>query len=160
MVLWKNIEGHGDVYLISSEGVVFNQITGKSLKPVIGTNGYYHVTLCYGVKEDASIHRLVAQAFVPNPDNLPCVNHKDENKLNNSVDNLEWCTYQYNVNYGVGSLAKNTPVVQKDKVGNAIKQWKSMKEAANSLGLKYQGISRVCRNLRKTCGGYKWEYLR
>lgn len=160
MVLWKNIEGHSGAYLISNEGVVFNQLTGKPLKSVIGTNGYCHVTLCYGVKEDVSIHRLVAQAFIPNPDNLPEVNHKDENKANNSVDNLEWCTCKYNANYGLGALRRNTAIIQKDKAGNVIKQWNSMKEAAGILGLKYQSISRVCRGLRKTCGGYKWEYLR
>lgn len=158
MSLLKEIKGHNSAYLVGSNGAVLNIVTGKYLKPVKGTNGYYHVTLCYGKKEDRSVHRLVAEAFVPNPNNLPCVNHKDENKLNNNADNLEWCDAKYNVNYGIGALARNSPVVQKDIDGNIIKFWGSMKEASEALNIKYQGISSVCRGRNKTCGGYKWEY--
>ena len=159
MAFWKEIKGHDGAYLIGSNGKVFNQRTGKYLKPIKGSNGYYHVTLCYGKKEDCMIHRLVAEAFLPNADNLPQVNHKDENKLNNSVENLEWCTAKYNVNYGKGALQRNSPVLQIDSAGNVVRQWNSIKEASEELGIKAQGISRVCRKGRKTSGGFRWAYV-
>ena len=99
----KIIEGHNGAYSITSDGRVFNNFKKQFVKPPKGKNGYLHVTLCYGNKKDVLIHRLVAQAFVNNPDNLPVVNHKDENKLNNSAENLEWCTMKYNNNYGVSN---------------------------------------------------------
>ena len=158
MILFKEIEGHKGAYLVGSNGTIFNQKTGQYLKAVQGKHGYMHVTLCYGKKEDLLIHRAVAKAFVPNPDNFPCVNHKDEDKTNNDVSNLEWCTQKYNLNYGKMKVSRNSPVVQKDKNSNFIKQWNSIKEASESLKIKYQGISRVCRGLRRTCGGFMWEY--
>lgn len=157
MSLWKQIEGHDNAYLISNKGQVFNQKTGRYLKPTVGSNGYMHVTLCYGKKEDASIHRLVAEAFVPNPEGLPQVNHKDENKENNCADNLEWCTCKYNNNYGFSPMSKCSPVICTDMNGNET-MYSSIKEASEILNLKYQGISRVCRGLRKTCGGFHWKY--
>lgn len=157
-MLWKEIRGHEGVYLISSGGRVFNQKTHQYLKPSKKSNGYYHVCLCYGERKDYLVHRLVAEYFIPNPLNFPQVNHKDENKLNNSVDNLEWCTSKYNVNYGKGSTARNQRVIQYDMNGNAIKIWNSIKEASEALNIKYQGISRCCRNMRKSTGGYIWTY--
>lgn len=154
----KQIKGHGGAYLVNSNGSIFNQKKGKYLKGVKGSNGYLHVTLCYGKKEDCSVHRLVAEAFIPNPDNLPCVNHKDENKTNNAVENLEWCSYSYNITYGTGALRRNSPVLQLNMNGELIKQWGSIKEASEKLGIKYQGISRVCRRERQSCGGFRWRY--
>lgn len=86
-----------DNYDISECGVVTNTVTGKELHGQCNLKGYRQVLLCqYGASQIFSVHRLVAQAFIPNPDNLPQVNHKDRDKLNNSVDNLEWCTCQQN----------------------------------------------------------------
>jgi hypothetical protein len=110
---WKSIEGYEGLYEISDVGQVrsLDKIIpypngskrlykGKIIKPAIH-NGYYAVTLHKnGFKKTLKIHRLVATHFIPNPQNLPCVNHKDENKLNNHVENLEWCTIKYNSNYG------------------------------------------------------------
>ena len=157
MTSWKQIEGHDNAYLISDKGQIFNRKTGKYLKPAVGKNGYYHLTLAYGEKTDVMVHRLVAKAFVPNPEKHTVVNHIDENKLNNSADNLEWCTTKYNVNYGNAPNARKSQVICTDKKGNT-KEYDSIKEAAELLGIKYQGISRVCRGLRKTCGGFKWRY--
>lgn len=160
MTTYKTISGHESAYLIGDDGSVKNKITNKILKPVKGKGGYYHVTLCYGKKEDCLVHRLVAIAFIKNPNNLPCVNHKDENKENNCVDNLEWCDHKYNLNYGKMKQIRNTQIIQKDKEGKFVKVWNSMKEASERLNIKYQGISRVCRKQRKTCGGYIWEYAK
>ena len=103
MVAFKQIKGHDYAYLIGDDGTVYNRKTGKYLKPVKGSNGYLHITLCYGEKEDCLVHRLVAEYFLENNENFKYVNHKDEDKTNNCVENLEWCTAKYNVNYGVGA---------------------------------------------------------
>lgn len=104
--IWKDIEGYEGLYQISNWGRVkslnYNR-TGKEgiLKPIPTNNGYMIIGLYKNRKPNQySIHRLVAQAFIPNPDNLPQVNHKDEDKSNNCVWNLEWCTAEYNMNYG------------------------------------------------------------
>lgn len=95
--IFKPIQGYEGLYYITKDGRVYSSIQNKWLKPIINNNGYPTVNL-QGQKK--LIHRLIAESFIPNPDNLPVVNHKDENKLNFSIDNLEWCTYKYNNNYG------------------------------------------------------------
>lgn len=91
-------------YFVTDDGRVFSTKRGemKELKPGRNKDGYLTVLLCRddGARKRLYVHRLVATVFIPNPDNLPCVNHKDENKTNNCVDNLEHCTHQYNDNYG------------------------------------------------------------
>jgi hypothetical protein len=98
--IWKDIDGYKGYYQISSFGHVKNIITGNILKPSKSKSGYLHITLCYKKKKDLLIHRLVALAFIPNPNKYRYVNHKDENKENNNVNNLEWCTVAYNNSYG------------------------------------------------------------
>ena len=96
---WKPVENYEDLYWVSNLGNVKNKRKDKKLS--INLDGYYVVNLSKNGKSKIfTVHRLVAQAFIPNPDNLPQVNHKDENKLNNNVDNLEWCNSNYNHNYG------------------------------------------------------------
>lgn len=110
------------------------------------------------------VHRLVAIAFIPNPDNLPMINHKDENPCNNVVDNLEWCDAKYNVNYGGGNekraLSHSKPVLQYSLTGQLIKEWHSATEAARELGFPQSGINWCC--LRKpkhnSCKGYIWRF--
>ena len=96
---WKSIDNFPDYY-VSNLGRVYSNKSNKCLSPKSSNRGYLSVTLC---KDDTnklkSIHRLVATAFIPNPENLPVINHKDENPSNNTVDNLEWCTVQYNTSY-------------------------------------------------------------
>ena len=100
--IWKNIEGYEGKYQVSNLGRVKRMIgQEKVLHPKKHRNGHLQIGLHKDKKRKTMyIHRLVAQAFIPNPDNLPCVNHKDENPNNNNVDNLEWCTQKYNCNYG------------------------------------------------------------
>lgn len=100
--IWKNIEGYEGKYQVSNLGQVKSMIgQEKVLHPKKHRNGHLQIGLHKDKKRKTMyIHRLVAQAFIPNPDNLPCVNHKDENPSNNNVDNLEWCTQKYNCNYG------------------------------------------------------------
>ena len=108
--IWRPIEGYEGLYEVSNTGLIRsldrfvgnrNRIKGKILSIRIEKDGYCSVALSKDGKiKRYKIHRLVAQAFLQNPDNLPQVNHKDEDKLNNSVENLEWCTAKYNINYG------------------------------------------------------------
>ena len=110
------------------------------------------------------MHRVVADAFIPNPHNLPEVNHKDENPANNEVNNLEWCTSKYNANYGTRNermmIGRETkPVIQLDKNGRFIKRWDSMMESCREYGADISSMIRVCKGKQNTCMGYKWEYM-
>lgn len=101
--IWKPVVGYEDKYLVSNLGRVKSFWTNRLLKPTKRkkTEEYLRVGLWDGKKQHGiSLHRLVATAFLPNPNNFPVINHKDENPTNNCVDNLEWCTQQYNTNYG------------------------------------------------------------
>lgn len=142
----------------------------KVLKPQTRKFGYQAVTLSKNSKAKSFlIHRLVATVFIPNPDNLPQVNHKDENTSNNCVSNLEWCDQKYNSNYGTskkriseklknGILSK--PVEQYDKKGNYINEYPSAIEASRCLNLNVSGIVSCCNNnlKYKHCGGFQWKY--
>ena len=116
--IWRPIEGYEGLYEVSSYGRVrsldmyvkvgygnYRLHKGKVLSPAKDTNGYLKVNLyCNGKQKTINVHILVAQAFLPNPDNLPQVNHKDENKSNNRVENLEMCNAKYNLSYGTARI--------------------------------------------------------
>lgn len=134
----------------------------KVLNPSL-RNSYYSVQLYNenGLKR-CNIHRLVAEAFIPNPNNLLQVNHKDENKLNNCVGNLEWCSSKYNCNYGernekIGNRVKKK-ITQYSKKGEIMKEWSSLTDASKTLNISKSDISLCCRGKLKSAGGYKWEY--
>lgn len=125
-------------------------------------NGYKYVNLCKNNKiKTFRIHRLVAEMFIKNPNGLTQINHKDENKLNNRVDNLEWCTPKYNVNYGIRNnkamLSRGIPV----KCIETSLIYPSAREASRQTGIYQSSISRCCNNVYgfKTAGGYHWEYV-
>ena len=118
------------------------------------------------------VHRLVADAFLQNIDNLPQVSHKDENKQNNHVDNLEWCTQQYNIMYGEGrkkhtEKVKGKPIPKLYKkvakcdieTKEIIKEYDSLKQAGEENNINYTNISSVCNGKRKSTGGYYWQFI-
>lgn len=167
--IWKDIEGYEGLYQVSNMGRVRSLRKNIILRQSI-TNGYEKAALYKNKKgyKYFLIHRLVANAFIPNPDNLPQVNHKDENKLNNCVDNLEWCTQEYNINYGTG-IARRTqlfntngklskPVLQYTLEGIFIKEWKSTMDVQRNLGFEHANISRCCRGKQSYAYGYIWKY--
>lgn len=161
--IWKKIEGYEDLYKVSSFGRIYGVKRKRLMKCQENHNGYLRVTLCKDGKiKPFFVHRLVAQAFIPNPDNLPQVNHKDENKLNNSVENLEWCTQIYNSNYGTGvercAKQKMKMICQFSLDGEFIQEWKSIKEASTTLGIHHGNITQCCKGNRNHAGMFVWKY--
>ena len=167
--IWVSV-ANCDGYYISNLGRVKStrRKQEKILKPLDTVYGYKRVALHNrGDIKFRFIHRLVAEAFIDNPNNLQCVNHKDENKANNEVTNLEWCTFKENTNYGTRNIRaglsnrdKRNVVVLQIKCNKVIKRWKSAKSAGASLGICPSNITKCCRNKRKSAGGYEWSYER
>lgn len=168
--IFKDISGYEGIYQISNFGRVKSLIdthgnirkTEKILKEINTRHGYKTYSLYKNKKSKRILtHRLVADAFIPNPNNYVEVNHKDENKANNSVDNLEWCTRKYNCNYGTAAerTAEKTsmPVYQYDKNFNLIKKWNRTSECEKH-GYKHQGIQASCKGRRMTHKGFIWSY--
>ena len=157
--IWKDIQGYEGLYMVSNLGRVKSlnyHRTGKEriMKPSDNGHGYLFVVLCKdGKDKNCRINRLVAQAFLPNPNNLPEVNHKDENPKNNRVENLEWCSRQYNVDY---SLSK--AVIGIDKVSGLILEFPSTREAERQTGISKGNICDCLKGRQKSAGGFYWQY--
>lgn len=126
--------------------------------------GYMIVTLCdgKGKRQNKRVHRLLMETFIPNPNNYPHINHIDGNKLNNSLDNLEWCSVKHNTQHAI-QLGLMKPTGEKEIQqftldGLLVNEYKSIHEAGRQTGIAWQNISKVCRNERKHAGGYYWQY--
>lgn len=166
MEIWKDIEGYEGLYQISNMGRIKSLGNGSSnnskekiLKSSKDRGGYLRVDLYKNGKGKAlTIHRLVAIAFLPNPDNLPEINHKDENPQNNCVSNLEWCNRSYNINYGTRTEKTQKPILQFSKTGEFVRKWDGIREVERELGLSHSHISKCCKGKLKSVGGFKWCY--
>ena len=140
----------------------------REVKPIYDkTCGYLIVTLCSGdgVRKNKRVHRLLCEAFLPNPQNKKHINHKDGNKLNNALNNLEWATPKENAIHAVITglcdarrIASEKPVIQLDLLGNFITEFASLHDAGRQTKVCWQNIYKVCSGKRKTAGGFKWEY--
>lgn len=175
--IWKDIPGYEGYYQISNMGNVksldraiekggrLHYIKGHPLRQSKTCHGYYIIGFSKDDKRTYnSVHRLVAELFIPNPNGYPCVNHKDEDKTNNRVENLEWCTYLYNNTYSSRiervMSKRRKPVVQLSLDGRVVNRFPSAKQASIETGINYSVIAEVCKNKygRKTAGGFKWHY--
>lgn len=186
MEIWKDIEGYEGLYQVSNYGNVKslnyrNKGYARNLVPKTNCKGYNWVILYKSkISKPILIHRLVANAFIDNPNGYPIINHKDENKTNNSVENLEWCTLSYNVKYSMdrhperffvssGQRKKRDYYKLKTKYasirinqltldGKYIKQWFNLAELKHKQNYNSTSIKECCEGKRKTAYGYKWEF--
>lgn len=165
----KPIKDFEKLYLIYDDGKVWSIKRNKFISQEVMNTGYIRVSLYKNKKiYHKFVHRLVAEAFIPNPGSLPQVNHKDENKQNNCLDNLEWMSALENTNYGSGlkrrvkkqinNEKRSRAVIQYDSNFNEINRYPSIKEAERQTGYANTNIGLACRELYRTVGGYYWRY--
>ena len=154
------IEGFEN-YEVSNLGRVRNIKSGRVLKPYLN-HGYLMLCLYgYNKRKNLLLHRIIATAFIDNHEEKPCVNHIDENKLNNDLSNLEWCTERENNIHGTrtkraaGKLSKK--VIQLDLNDNVLNEFESMVQAERETGVSRRSISSCCNGKRKSAGGFKWR---
>lgn len=163
--IWKDIKGYEGLYQVSNYGRIINYKSKRILKGRVSF-GYLRITLYkYGKAKTFMVHRLVAEAFISNPNKLPQINHKDENKMNNNVNNLEWCNSQYNINYGKRNEIVSKKLTNHPKKSKKIRcvetgiVYSSSREIERELGYFHSNILACCNGKRKTRGGYHWEYV-
>jgi len=155
------IEGFEN-YEVSNLGKVRNIKSGRTLKPRLHNNGYLGLCLYENNKrKNLLLHRIIATAFIDNPEAKPQVNHIDENKLNNDLSNLEWCTERENAIHGTRTkrVAEklSQKVIQLDLNDNILNVFKSMRQAERETEIDATSISACCNGKRKSAGGYKWR---
>ena len=170
--MWKDIPGYEGLYKVSDSGDVYNIKSKRKLKLTVSDAGYHKVNLRNnGSVKTHLVHRLVALSFIPNPKEKPQVNHIDEDSLNNSLSNLEWCTPKENCNHGtrlerirnlidyeVVAKKNSKPIIQMNMQGQIVRRWDSITACKNKLGYDKSNIVKVLKGKAKTSYGYKWIY--
>lgn len=174
---WKDVVGYEGSYMVSNLGRIksldrkaphpkggLKNIKGRSISLTEKENGYlFFLPFANGEKKMMYAHRAVAQAFIDNPGGFAEINHIDENKKNNRVDNLEWCDRKHNINHGTGiaraTQKKSKRVKQIDRAGEIVAVWASARGCARATGLSQGNISSCCRGETETAYGHRWEYV-
>ena len=158
VIVPKKIIGYED-YSIDEYGNVYSYKSRRYVSQQKRKDGYYYVGLCKdGKRKSFSVHRLVATHYIENSNGLPQVNHKDENKENNEVNNLEWCDEKYNTNYGTARKRQAAKVSIPVVCIETGKVFLSQLEAGKTISVSHRHISDCTKNKRRTCGGYHWRY--
>lgn len=168
---WKDIVGYEGLYQVSNLGRARSFKWGKEkiLKQPLDSKGYKTIFLCSkGKQATKRTHRLIAETFIPNPENKPFINHINGVKTDNRIENLEWCTPNENIQHAFrtglnkGLKSKQSPrsrqVLQYDLQGNFIKEWDCITDCERELKINHSHISGCCRGRYKTAHGYKWKY--
>ena len=162
--IWLPVVGFEGLYEVSNKGRVRSLFKGKNRILSMFAGTYYNVNLNKrGVHSRSDVHRLVAKAFIPNPDNLPEVNHKNEDKLDNRVENLEWVTHKYNIAYSHNiekshdKQKKRTEVF--DLQGNSFGVYESAREVCRQFGLPQGNVADILRGRGKSIKGYTFKYV-
>lgn len=161
--VWKDIKGYEGLYQVSNLGRVKSLWYKREriLKPSKDRQGYLKVNLCRNnIRITYKVHRLVAEVFIPNPENKPQVNHINEIKNDNRMENLEWTTSKENINHGTRNQQVSKPVNQYDLQWNLVAIYESLNEASRQTGVNQGNISAVCLGRYKTAGGFRWRYLK
>ena len=170
---WKEIPGYEGLYEVSDLGRVRSLDYNRTRKTKImklrnDGRGYLQVQFYKdGISKNMKVHRLVADAFIPNPNNFPIINHKDEDKSNNRHDNLEWCTQKYNANYGTHTRrvkesyianGNNRPIDVYDMKGTFLKTFNCSNEACVELNVNRRSLYSVCQGVVKSSKGYRFAF--
>lgn len=171
MEIWKDVPGYERLYQVSSLGNVRslprNTTNGRNLKPSDGGAGYYTVSLCKGGKvKKVTVHSIVAKAFISNPNNYDFVDHIDEDRKNNRIENLQWCTCKQNNEFRDSVYRKaltrrgksNRVVSQYSLDGTKLNEFKTLREAAKAVGGQAQNIWKVVKGKRFNAYGFNWRY--
>ena len=161
--IWKPIKNFENRYRVSNFGRIYSVKRNTIMKPSM-LNGYWRVTLHDGSKTNGYyVHRIVAEAFIPNPQNKPLVNHIDEDRANNLVSNLEWATFSENVNYGSRN-AKVSEAFSKNGISRPVMcvetgiVYNSGKHAKRETGIDDGSINHACSDRCQTAGGFHWKF--
>ena len=171
--VWRDIKGYEGLYQVSDQGRVkslerkdrFGRvIKERILRPSVGVRGYLYVDLCAGGKRKRlRVHRLVGEAFLLRAEGKDAINHKDEDKTNNNVWNLEWVSHKENCNFGTRNeriaKANSKPVAQYTKDGELVKTWSSLTEIGKQTGFSIGNISQVANGKYKQAYGCIWKYV-
>lgn len=165
MEIWKTMEEHQN-YEVSSFGKIRNKKTKRILKTTISYKGYEKFIVYVDKKPKCFyVHRVVANNFLKNPNGYKEINHINENKLDNKVENLEWCDGYYNLHYGtrIKRILKSKKctfkkIVQKDIYGNIIRKWDNICDIQKETNYNKHSIYKCCEKKHNTAYGYKWEY--
>jgi hypothetical protein len=159
---WRDVVGYEGLYEVSNYGKVRRSDTGAELKGNINSYGYRVVRLTHnGRAKDFKMHQLVAMAFIPNNYGARTINHKDGDKENNFVENLEWCTPKQNARHAfdvLGISTKSRPVMQVSADGELMAVWANAYKASSTLGIAHMMISACCKGTAPTAGNFVWRY--